>query len=207
MKHLAETELALYRSGDLNAWEWPAAKLHLSRCAICKERLDTYRDDMVRTRDLVNQLPEGLDWDRLAAEMTANIRVGLAAGECVAPRGRRSISLGWRAAIMVAGFAALLVSAWWLNMPASQTETLGRAVKSISNVRRWATPNALREPQGALVEAASSGIELRENGAVLGLMQRGSRPVSVTLSVQGSARARYVDSDTGQVTITSVYAQ
>jgi hypothetical protein len=33
------------------------------------------------------------------------------------------------------------------------------------------------------------------------------RPVSVTLSVQGSARARYVDADTGQVTITGVYAQ
>jgi hypothetical protein len=28
----------------------------------------------------------------------------------------------------------------------------------------------------------------------------------VTLSVQGSARARYIDADTGQVTITSVYA-
>ena len=51
------------------------------------------------------------------------------------------------------------------------------------------------------------GIELRENGAWLGVTQGKDRPVAVSLNVKGTARARYVDEDTGQVTITSVYAQ
>ena len=49
--------------------------------------------------------------------------------------------------------------------------------------------------------------ELQQNGGTLGMSQGQERPVSVILSVQGSARARYIDSDTGQVTITGVYAQ
>jgi hypothetical protein len=32
-------------------------------------------------------------------------------------------------------------------------------------------------------------------------------PSVVSVSLQGSVRARYVDSDTGQVTVTNVYAQ
>jgi hypothetical protein len=208
MKHLTESELALYTNKDLPAWEWPMARVHLSQCELCRNRAESYGQDRANVRAMAGALPEGLDWDRLAAEMTANIRVGLAAGECVAPRGRRtSISLGWRMAAVVGGFTALLISGWWLNMPPSQSASLARAAKSISDVRHWSLPALRTENSGPLVEAAGSGIELRENGAVLGVLQRGSRPVSVTLSVQGSARARYVDSDTGQVTITSVYAQ
>jgi hypothetical protein len=63
------------------------------------------------------------------------------------------------------------------------------------------------EERGPVVEATSSGIELRENGSSLGVSQGASRPLAVSVSVQGSASARYVDSDTGQITITSVYAQ
>ena len=48
-------------------------------------------------------MPEGADWDRLAAEMTANIRVGLAAGECVAPRRKLDLSRSWKPAGLVAG--------------------------------------------------------------------------------------------------------
>jgi len=47
----------------------------------------------------------------------------------------------------------------------------------------------------------------QQNGGTLGMSQGQERPVNVTLSVQGSARARYIDADTGQITITGVYAQ
>ena len=147
-------------------------------------------------------------WDRLAAEMAANIRVGLAAGECVAPRGRkRGLSMRWRVTAAVGGFCALLVAAWWLNMPASQTASLGRAMKAVVNGRQWQARRILGFDEGSLVEASAAGIAVRENGGALTLSQRGARPVSVTLNTQGSARARYIDSDTGQVTITSVYEQ
>jgi hypothetical protein len=63
------------------------------------------------------------------------------------------------------------------------------------------------EDRGMMVEASSSGVELRENGNMLGVTQGAARPLAVSISAQGSASARYIDADTGQITITSVYAQ
>jgi hypothetical protein len=48
---------------------------------------------------------------------------------------------------------------------------------------------------------------LRENGGAVRISQGDLRPVNVSVSAQGSASARYVDADTGQVVITSVYVQ
>ena len=57
-------------------------------------------------------------WDRLAAEMTANIHLGLEAGECIGPvRVNRPERIGWRAVTVMAGISALLMGAWWLNPP------------------------------------------------------------------------------------------
>ena len=171
-------------------------------------RADEYHADRERVRSLADELP-GVRWERLAAEMAANIRVGLAAGECVAPRApKHTIPTGWRVAGAIAGVCALLVLAWWLNMPAAQTASLGRAMKAIANGPQWQARHMLGlDDTLTLVQASAEGVELRENGGALTLSQRGVRPVSVTLNTQGSARARYVDSETGQVTITSVYAQ
>ena len=47
----------------------------------------------------------------------------------------------------------------------------------------------------------------RENGSALAIMNPGSAIPTVLVNTGGSLRARYVDSDTGQVTITHVYAQ
>jgi len=213
VRHLTEADLALYATGDLNWWAWPKVRFHISGCRGCRSRVDAFRADQAFVRELAEEIPSGVNWDRLAAEMTANIRVGLAAGECVAPRvHRRSIPMGWRVAGASAGFAALLVSAWWINMPASQTASLGRAMKTITQSRTWQSPWQMNrsgiEESGAQVRAFASGIELRENGSALGVSAQGDvRPASVTLNVEGTARAHYIDSETGQVTITSVYAQ
>jgi hypothetical protein len=205
MKHLNEYELALFSTGEVSWWRRLSFRVHLGRCEDCRHRIDAYRFDRERIRAFAGELPEGVSWDRLAAEMTANIRVGLAAGECVMPREREvAIPIGWRVAGAVVGFTALLSVAWWLNMPKGETAALGRAMKAIVQpVRR----GILSEEAGSLVEASAAGIEVRENGGRMGVFRQGVRPATVTLSMQGSARARYVDSDTGQVTITSVYAQ
>lgn len=208
-QHLTETDVALYATGDLPLWRRPLARLHAAGCAACTERVAAYRSDQEIVRRMAAELPRGMNWDRMAAEMTANIRVGLEAGECVARRPQpRTLSTGWRVAAAAAGFTGLLISAWWLNMPASQSASLGRAVKKISQVRPWrGGPILPLEDQGPLVEVSAAGIQLRENGGALGVSQGLARPVSVTLSAQGAARARYLDQETGQVTITSVYAQ
>jgi hypothetical protein len=208
-QHLTETDVALYGTGDLPLWRRPLARLHASGCAVCRERIAAYRMDQEFVRRMSRDLPRGLNWDRLTVEMTANIRVGLEAGECVARRPQpRTLSTGWRVATAAAGFTGLLISAWWLNMPASQSASLSRAVKKIAQVRPWrGGPILPLEDSGPLVEVSAAGIQLRENGGALGVSQGLARPVSVTLSVQGAARARYLDQETGQVTITSVYAQ
>ena len=225
--HAPEAELAIYGSGPESVWQSPWIWFHVSRCERCSMRAREYAEDRKYLRHAAELLPTGVNWERLSSEMTANIRVGLAAGECVTPHparrapGFRSFGDSWRVAAACAGFAVLMAAAWWLNTPAPRTESLSRAVKAIASrtfmggdpgggglgggLLRW-------DEARSMVHASAQGIELVENGSSLGISATGvsqsdARPVAVTLSVQGSARAHYVDADTGQITITSVYAQ
>jgi hypothetical protein len=133
--------------------------------------------------------------------------VGLAAGECVTPRERKVAAISWRPAAIAAGVVVLLAGAWWLNIPRTDTETIGRAIHNIATGGRIASPPderyAERDP---VVGASSTGVELRENGGRMGIEQSGLQPVMFSVSAQGSASARYVDQE-GQVTITAVYVQ
>jgi len=197
--HVSESDLALYVSGDLSLARRAFVRLHVSGCERCRRRVDAYRSDRAAVREIAGEMPEGVNWERLSREMSANIRVGLAAGECVAPRTRKVAAMGWRPAALMAGLSAVLALAWWLNMPPEMTHSLGRALSAV-----W-HGGVMQPERGLVVEADSNGIELRENGNSLGFSQ--GRPVAVSVSVQGSASARYVNADTGQITITSVYAQ
>ena len=210
-RHVSEINLALYVSGDLGVWDRLKVGLHVRSCQACRRLMEAYRADRAQLREVAAEMPEGIDWNRLSREMTANIRVGLAAGECVAPRKRKSTVAVWRPAAIAAGLAVLLAGGWWLNMPPSETRALGQALQKMWTVgseggvaRRGNHP---MEEGGVVVEATAAGIELRENGSSLGVSQGTARPVAVSVSVPGSASARYVDADTGQMTITSVYTQ
>jgi hypothetical protein len=201
--HIAESDLALYVSGDLGLGRRVLVRLHVSRCERCAQRVEAYRSDRDAMREIAAEMPEGVNWDRLSSEMTANIRVGLAAGECVAPRRRKAVTLGWRPAAAMAGLSVVLAVAWWLNMPPDTTRSLRDAMVAI-----WRGSSVEKVEDRALVLGAdSSGVELRENGNSLGVSQGTARPVAVSVSIQGSASARYVNADTGQITIASVYAQ
>jgi hypothetical protein len=205
-RHVMETDLALYASGDLPFWRGALVRFHVRRCDECRMFVDALRADRQELRraaeDMPSEISADLDWDRLAAEMTANIRVGLAAGECVTLRERKAVSISWRPAAIVAGLIVLMAGAWWLNMPRSDSETIGRALRDMATGRR-----APQEERGPVVAASSSGVELLENGGRMGIEQRGLEPVMFSVSTQGSASARYVDQDTGQVTITATYVQ
>jgi hypothetical protein len=213
MKHVADMELALYATGDLSPWRLALARLHVLRCERCAGRVEAFRADRRRLREAADALPEGVDWNALAAEMTANIHVGLAAGECVAPREKKPAlwkwDWHWRPAAVTVGVAVLLVGAWWLNVPASDNQALTRIFGNIAHGGRGRLPQSVfsGDERGPFIEVSASGISVRENGSALGVSQSGVRPAAVSVSVQGSASARYVDADTGQVTITSVYVQ
>ncbi len=220
--HISESDLALFISGDTGMWTYVKINVHVATCDACRMRIDAYRHSRIRLKHAAAEMPDGTDWDRLAAEMTANIRVGLAAGECVAPRRSKLDSLGWKSpaagwrtiaawSAVAAGVAMVLSAAWALNLPSSDGDSLARAMHSLfqGNGSRStsARGNPLLEERGSLVEASASGVELRENGVAVSIPRAASQPVAITVSAPGSASARYVDDETGQMTISSVYVQ
>lgn len=210
MRHVKDTDLALYASGDLRLWQRLSVRLHLGKCQSCRDLVDEFRADARSLRDASAELPEGVNWARLSAEMSANIRVGLEAGECVAPRtqwksSKVSIPVAWRPLALSSAIAVILAvvlgAGWWLNMPAEETQALGRVLRSAWHGRTVSVES------GPVIEATSDGIELRKDGGSLGVSQDKAKLMTVSVSTQGSASARYVDQDTGQVYITSVYDQ
>lgn len=203
-RHVIETDLALYAAGDLPVCRSALVNLHVRRCEECRDLLEALRADRKELRRSADDMPANVDWDQLAAEMTANIRVGLAAGECVTPRERKVAPISWRPAAIVAGLVMLMAGAWWLNIPRTDTEAIGRAIRNIATGERT---NSRPEERGPVVGASSLGVEVLENGGRMGIEQSGLQPVMYSVSTQGSASARYVDQDTGQVTITAVYDQ
>ena len=208
MTHPLQADLALYSTGDLPLWRRPLVRMHLAGCDACRSWVAAFDSDRESVRRLAAEMPAGVNWDRMAAEMSANVRVGLEAGECVASRvGKPALSTGWRVAAASAGVAILLVSAWWLNMPRADSIALGQAMRRLAQAGPWHAGGLSLEDSGPTVQVSASGIQLQQNGGTLGMSQGQQRPVNVTLSVQGSARARYIDADTGQITITGVYAQ
>jgi len=81
MKHPNEATLALHAGGELGALaRWKTGR-HVSRCEQCRDEVEAF----IGLREIVPDLAEipEVPWNRLAAEMKANIRLGLAAGECV----------------------------------------------------------------------------------------------------------------------------
>jgi len=201
MRHVIETDLALCVAGDLPFWRSALVNLHVRRCDECRDLLEALRADRQELRRSVDDMPANVDWDQLAAEMTANIRVGLAAGECVTPRERRVPTISWRPAAIAAGLVMLMAGAWWLNIPRTDTEAIGRALRNMATGRR-----VPQEERGPVVGASSSGVEVLENGGRMGIEQSGLHPVMYSVSTQGSASARYID-EAGQVTITAAYVQ
>ncbi|MGH9664713.1 MAG: zf-HC2 domain-containing protein [Bryobacteraceae bacterium] len=211
MKHPSESELSLFAGGELGFLERAQVRRHVSRCADCRTQSDMFRVDCQARHEGLSELPGTLNWNRMAEEMTANIHVGLAAGECVGPvRGVRRMQSwnlgGWGLGALTAGLCALLALGWWMRMPSSDTAALGRAMQTV-----WTGHGQPAEPlsssHGVILEADTGGIRVKENGAALTFVSPRSEAVTVSVSLQGSAQARYVDSETGQVTIANVYAQ
>jgi hypothetical protein len=58
------------------------------------------------------------------------------------------------------------------------------------------------------VQATEEGIQVQGgNGEMLRLMNGGAQKVTYTMGAQGSVGARYIDPETGLVTINTVYEQ
>jgi hypothetical protein len=196
MKHPNEATLALQAGGDLGTLARWRVERHLARCGHCRDEVAAFQ----AVRELLPEMaaPRELHWNRLAAEMRANIRLGLAAGECVGgePGTPREAPLfaSWRAAAAFAGVLVLLIGGMALERPA---------------------PAGI---EGVEIQTTADGIQVREGGGMLRLLHgaedfrmqldgrvRDVPGVTITPGAQGSMGAGYVDSQTGIPTVTSVY--
>lgn len=191
--HPGPVTLALFAGGDLPVWPALRVRLHLYGCGQCAAEVDGLRAASAELRQAASELPEGLDWDTLQAEMTANIRLGLSAGAIVdqpAAMPERALPepAGWRLAVVLASLSFVALAGWWLRSP--------------GNLRPL--PDAAA---AVLSEAGPDGLALQSSGAALTLLNHSEQPAVTTVSWDGGARASFVDSDTGQVTIHHVSAQ
>jgi len=208
-RHPSETSLALYSNGDQPFLAKLKTAAHVRGCADCKTRIAAYRADREVASTIALAMPRDLDWDRLAEEMTGNIRVGLAAGECVAPIAAKHptskllFGNSWQQGMAYAAVAFVVFGGWWMTTPAAENSAIGRITRAL-----WTqTPVAMLAEPGVTVEASPGGVLVKENGSSMALTSPGNRPVALSVSLQGAARARYMDDDTGQMTITTVYVQ
>jgi hypothetical protein len=179
--------LALASSGDLGLLDRMKVRWHARACETCAREMEAFADVSAEARGSANEMPEGLDWDRLASEMSANIRLGVAAGECVAEP-RRKDALGFFAPVAAVCAAVILVAGaiWTMRVPPVEAPTVHA---------------------GVVLETTTDGIEVQQDGAALALMHRSGGPAAISAGAGGSLRARYIDEETGQVTIHHVYAE
>ena len=193
MKHPAESDLALFAGHDLSfVSEWRIGR-HLARCGECRATVDAFvalRSELAP----LGELPGDLAWNRLASEMKANIRLGLAAGECVAgypERVKESSFSGLHTLLAYAAVILLVIAGVWLQRPSPRLSEPGIAAVAPEN-------------SGVVVAASGDGIQLTEGGRGLGLRYGAFRDVNYSADASGAMGARYVDTNTGYVTVVNV---
>ncbi len=190
-------QLALLAGGECGLAERLRLGWHVRSCAACARQVEGFRSDRAALRAGVDVLPEDLDWPALEAEMRANIRLGLAAGALVdqpktALREVRAdgyAGTGWRLAVVLGSMAFVGFAGWMLRAPQA------------------GLPLAPPESAQVVLDARPDGLALRKQDSAITLIAPSRQPVATTVSWDGGGSARFVDSDTGQVTIYDVSAQ
>jgi hypothetical protein len=211
MTHPNQVQLALLAGGDLGPLDRWRIGRHVSGCTNCANEVQALLAAREQVREVTAELPENLNWNQLAGEMTANIRVGLAAGEAIARFDKPSLTgrprhMGWNAALVVAGATVVFGAAFWMNLPRPQMDHLLSAFGRIRTERIGKlVQHAAAGTEDVMLEASSSSLDLSQNGRTLSLIHPHSDAVTVSVSTRGSMGVRYVDADTGQVTTNKVY--
>jgi hypothetical protein len=184
MKHPSDAELALYAGGDLGWVRQRLTERHVRNCGPCQD----VAADFSELRSEGSSFPN-IQWNKLAADMQANIRLGLAAGECVNLRPARSFVSGQRLAIAGGMLGVLLVAGIWIERPVARP-----LLSRVATI-------------GTVLEEAESGIQVREGRQTLRILNSSNRNVSYSVGGRGELRARSLDPETGNVTINHVYGE
>lgn len=210
VRHPSEVDLSLFAGNDLRFWKRLKVAAHVRRCAQCRQVTNEFSLDRKRLLECADELPAGIHWDSLEREMTGNIHVGFEAGECIQPFARPARKmLTWNLTTALASVGLLALCSLWLRLPKPQAQHLRAALTSAVHGKSLPAQTAVSLPEEAVLEASPTGPSVTENGSSLKLLApHSSEAVRVSVSLQDSVSTRYVDADSGQVTISKVsYAQ
>jgi hypothetical protein len=198
MKHPGEYNLALLAGGEAGAFHRFRLDRHVRNCEDCQEKVAEFqalRKHLADT-EFLDLNSSAVNWNSLAAEMRANIHVGLEAGACVRDThvAKRWLGKNWSPQFAVA-FASLLV--------------LVGAGLFLTDSRLHRMPVA--EAAAPVLQPTASGIELRKGTDSFAFLDHTGVRTDQSVNAQGAIEARYINSgsgnETGSVTITNVYLQ
>ncbi len=186
VKHPSEATLALHAGGDLGPIARWRTERHLRQCETCQDEILAFQEVRRMVADL-SAMPQ-LPWTRMSAEMQANIRLGLAAGECVreAPEAESAWKRvgGFRIAMATASMAFLVCAGLLLEKPAPNPTV---AVNS-----------------QVVLRATKDGVQVSMGSELMDLKHDTVQNVSYSSSTRGSMEGMSVDKLTGDVTVTGV---
>jgi hypothetical protein len=185
MNHPRENDLALLAGGEAGRFQRLLLDRHVRMCADCQEKIAEFQALRSGLGDL--ELPD-LNWNFLAADMRANIRLGLEAGACVRTT---HVFRRWspRLGVVFASLVLLVFSGFFLR-----------------DMRLLHNPPAA-DAATPVLQSTGSGVEFRTGGKSLTLLNRNRNAANQTVSARGDIGTRYIDSETGSVTINNVYLQ
>jgi hypothetical protein len=188
-RHPSLDQLALLSGGEMGLWSTFVLRRHTGRCPQCQTELAALQRASLMLRETSLTMPVGLDWNRLAGEMKANIRLGLAMGEIAnSVTSRQPLEVDprrWQAAAVAASLAFVLFSGWFLSRPHDFYRTLEPPVASVTY----------------------DGIGVAERGSPMTLLAPLAETATTSAEFGGGVQARYVNADSGQVTIHHVFTE
>jgi hypothetical protein len=207
MGHPVENDLALLAGGEAGRARRFLLERHVRGCEQCQARVADYQ---ALRSELCNELSDvdlpGVNWNFLAADMRANIRLGLEAGACVRTTQVRS---SWRFAWGPSFWNARMATALALLLL-----LVGSGITHdkwpLLNQTRWhrpaPSPTSTLEANTPVLESNPSGVQVRTGVSSMALLNHHGSAANLTVSAQGDIGTRYID-DSGSVTINHVYLQ
>ncbi len=199
MKHPSESDLALYAAGDLNWAKQKLAGRHVAQCGACQSMVVEYSELRAGVREFP-KLPGNMQWSRLAAEMSANIRLGIEAGECVSPR-----AIGRSKTALPVHFGG--VPSWRrLSIACAVLCMVAGIAFIVEHPPSLAAPRFTGTEMGTVLEASEAGLQISEGSQTMRLLNTSGTDVSRTVGARGEVGARYLDPN-GYVTVSQVYGQ
>jgi hypothetical protein len=208
--HPAIETLALYSAADLPLLTRLRIKRHVARCGDCEQQVLLLRSAIGEMkREAGAQTLTGFEaiahWPELERDMMGNIAVGLDAALCIENVGRKR-TFFYRFA-MAAGLAVLFAAGWMTHIPREETNRLLASLRGAAGGVIGGGLMGLDKPppMGTVLRSTPGGIAVRTQGGTLTILH----PTSAVISLSGRSgvSARYIDEDTGQVTIAKVYGQ